>query len=67
RESKVVSGAEAMVGGTGVVLEDFEGETGHVRAFSELWTARSSTPLKQGDKVRVVAVDGLVLTVEPED
>lgn len=29
--------------------------------------ASSTQSLKQGDKVRVVAIDGLVLTVEPED
>ncbi|MEE8041224.1 MAG: nodulation protein NfeD [Pseudomonadales bacterium] len=65
--SKVVSGAEAIVGAHGVVLEDFEGENGHVRAFSENWSASSAQQLKQGDNVRVVAIDGLILTVEPED
>ncbi|MEE9253758.1 MAG: nodulation protein NfeD, partial [Pseudomonadales bacterium] len=65
--SRVVSGAEAILGGHGMVLEDFEGEDGHVRAFSENWSASSTQSLKQGDKVRVVAIDGLVLTVEPED
>lgn len=65
--SRVVSGAEAMVGAHGVVLEDFEGENGQVRAFSENWIASCTQQLKQGDNVRVVSVEGLILTVEPED
>jgi membrane-bound serine protease (ClpP class) len=61
----VVSGREAMVGSTGKVLDDFMGE-GNIRARGEIWQARSSIPLKKGQKVRIVAVDGLVLVVEPE-
>jgi membrane-bound ClpP family serine protease len=36
-----------------------------VRAFSENWQARSPRPVQKGAKLRVTAIDGLVLTVEP--
>jgi membrane-bound serine protease (ClpP class) len=61
----VVSGAEAMVGGTAVALEDFESE-GWVLASGERWQARSAAPMKRGMKARIEAVDGLVLVVQPE-
>ena len=63
RQREVVSGAEELVGSLGEALEDFTG-TGRVRVHSEEWQARSASPLKQGQKVRVVGRDGLVLTVE---
>lgn len=61
----VVSGIEAMIGATAVALESFEQE-GWVRASGERWRARSAAPLACGDKVRIVAVEGLLLVVEPE-
>jgi membrane-bound ClpP family serine protease len=41
---------------------------GSVAAGGEEWTARSADgrPLGRGTPVRVVAVDGLTLTVEPD-
>lgn len=62
----VVSGVEAMIGAPAVALEGFERE-GWVRAFGERWRARSSAPLACGDQARVVAVEGLLLVVEPVD
>ena len=49
---------------TGEVLEDFEGR-GRVHIHGENWSAESTLPLKRGDRVQVVAVDGLVLHVQP--
>lgn len=66
RRARAVSGTEGMVGGSGLALEGFQRQ-GQVRAFGELWQARSETPLKKNTKVRVTRVDGLILTVEPED
>lgn len=60
-----VSGVEAMIGATAVALEDFESE-GWVRASGERWRARSTAPLAVGERARIVAVDGLILAVEPE-
>ncbi len=65
RGRPVVSGHEELIGATGEVLDDFARE-GWVRAHSENWWARSATPLERGQKVRVVARDGLTLSVEPE-
>lgn len=64
RRRKVVSGAEAMVGAEGEVVE-FAGERGRVRVMGEVWEARSRRPLAPGTPVRVVARRGLVLNVEP--
>jgi membrane-bound serine protease (ClpP class) len=43
---------------------DWDGERGHVRVFGEIWTARAKQALRPKDKVRIVARQGLTLTVE---
>ncbi|MBA2778373.1 NfeD family protein [Billgrantia kenyensis] len=58
------TGQEQLIGCHGVALEDFQHE-GHVRMRGERWNSRSSVALRRGDEVRVVAVDGLTLEVEP--
>jgi len=71
RRQKVVSGEEAMIGASGVVLVPFiaEGEHYHgdVRAFGEIWQARSEHPLLEGTAVTVNALDGLILEVSEEE
>jgi len=64
RERPVVSGQEEMLHSTGEVLDDFVGK-GRIRIHSEIWQAESATALRRGDKVQVVAIDGLVLKVQP--
>ncbi|SEN25158.1 NfeD family protein [Nitrosomonas marina] len=64
RQRPVVSGAEHIMHCTGEVLNDFSAQ-GWVRVQGERWEAQTSTPLKRGERVRVVAIDGLVLKVEP--
>ncbi len=64
RQRPVVTGREEMRNAVGVVLEDFQGE-GRIRVHGEVWTARSAQRLKQGQRVQVTAVDGLVLNIEP--
>ena len=66
RRCPVVSGPEAMIGSAGEVLQDFEGE-GWARVQSENWQVRSATPMKAGQRVRVAALDGLVLQVRPDE
>jgi len=66
RERPVVSGQEEMLQASGEVLGDFEGQ-GHIRIHGEVWRAESATPLRRGDKVDVVAIDGLVLKVRPHN
>ncbi|MFG6157417.1 nodulation protein NfeD [Halomonas sp. 1390] len=58
------TGQEELVGSEALVLEDFSGQ-GHVRLMGERWRARSPAPLARGQSVRVTAVDGLTLEVEP--
>ncbi len=57
-------GAEALVGAEGTALGALEPE-GQVRVGGEIWSARSSVGIAAGGCVRVAAVDGLTLVVEP--
>jgi membrane-bound serine protease (ClpP class) len=61
RRYRVQTGAEGMVGERGEVIGP-----GRVRVRGEIWTASADGPLQPGDRVRVAAVDGLTLRVEPE-
>jgi membrane-bound serine protease (ClpP class) len=65
RQRPVVSGREEIIGARGEVLENFA-EEGWVRVHSENWRARSATPLRSGQRVRVTRIDALTLSVEPE-
>jgi membrane-bound serine protease (ClpP class) len=65
RSRPVVSGREAILGAVGEVLEDCPGE-GWARVQGETWRVRSEVPLKRGQRVRVTAMDGLVLSVSVE-
>ena len=56
-------GADAIRRREGVV-DDWDGNEGWVIVEGERWRARSDKPLKPGDKVKVVSVDGLVLVVK---
>jgi membrane-bound serine protease (ClpP class) len=64
RRRPVVSGREQMIGATGVALDDFQG-AGRVRVHSEDWNARSESAVRRGGRVRVLAMEGLLLVVEP--
>ena len=66
RRRPVVSGAEELVGTTGVVLEDFA-DLGRVWVHGESWRAHSTAPLTKNERVRVVGRQGLVLEVESVD
>jgi membrane-bound serine protease (ClpP class) len=59
-----VTGASGMVGVAGVALTAIPaGGTGRVSARGEIWTARSSDAVSEGESVVVSGLDGLVLTV----
>ena len=60
----VVSGLEQLLGGEGIVTDDFD-ERGRVSIHSEQWNALSNTPLHKGERVKITAIDGLTLKVEP--
>jgi membrane-bound serine protease (ClpP class) len=64
RRNKVVTGNEGMIGETGVVLTPLAPE-GKILVHGEYWGAVSPVPLEVGVRVRVTAVNGLSLTVEP--
>jgi len=66
RRRPVVSGAEEMVGAIGEALEDFDSR-GRIRVHSESWVAQTVRPIRRGERVRVVAMDGLTLKVEEAD
>jgi membrane-bound serine protease (ClpP class) len=59
---KVATGAESMVGEIGVAKTDIHGE-GRVFVHGEWWNAQSEQPISSGAKVRVIGVDGLLLSV----
>jgi membrane-bound serine protease (ClpP class) len=65
RRNPIVSGQEEMIGSACVVLDAFV-QQGRVRVHSEVWNARCQTPMKKGDKARVVAINGLILEITAE-
>jgi membrane-bound serine protease (ClpP class) len=54
-----------MLGATGVVLDTGTAQT-FARVQGEMWQVQSSTPLAAGERVRVTGIDGLTLTVVPD-
>ena len=64
RRKPVITGKEQILDATGVAIADFTVD-GRVRILGESWQASSTTPVKKGEKVRVLALDGLQLSVEP--
>ncbi|SHH83111.1 NfeD family protein [Pollutimonas bauzanensis] len=61
-KSKVVSGREEMPGMEGVVTSAVDGMV-YAELHGESWRVRCNEPLSPGDRVRVVAMDGLTLQV----
>jgi membrane-bound serine protease (ClpP class) len=60
----VVTGVQGMQGALAEALGDFS-DAGTVRYGGELWNARTQAPVRAGQSVRIVKVDGLTLWVEP--
>ncbi len=58
------TGHESLIGQTALVDGDID-PRGRVLVHGELWAAESNTPLRRGEKVRIVAVQDLSLRVEP--
>ncbi|MCB2148502.1 MAG: nodulation protein NfeD [Deltaproteobacteria bacterium] len=65
RTRQPMTGESGLIGETGVVKTPLT-PTGRIQVHGELWFARCRTPLATGQRVRVTAVDGLTLEVEPE-
>jgi membrane-bound serine protease (ClpP class) len=66
RRSKVLTGPQAMIGGTAIVRIPLN-PTGQVEIRGELWQAATKEHLSLaiGSSVSVLSVEGLVLIVEP--
>jgi len=63
--SAVKTGREGMVGETGVARTDIDG-MGKVFVHGELWDARCETAVAAGERVVVVAVEGMSVKVKKE-
>ena len=66
RRVKVATGVDNLIGATGEVATPLA-PVGQIRILGELWEARSSSELPAGTIVRVLALNGLTLDVEPVD
>ncbi len=66
RRVPIQLGAPALLGAPAEALSDIGPEGGEVFLHGEYWSARSRAPIPRGSRVRVVAVDGLVVTVEAD-
>ena len=64
RRRPVVSGVEGLAHEVAEATEDFE-HGGLVRVHGELWQAVSNTPVRAGQRLKVLGIDGLVIRVEP--
>jgi membrane protein implicated in regulation of membrane protease activity len=64
RRRKATVGAAALVGTTGVAVDDLWPE-GQVKVNGELWRARCVGGCDSGTSVVVRGIDGLTLEVEP--
>ena len=66
RRARSATGKESMIGGRADVVDDFDANVrqGRVRAFGEVWQARSQEALAKGDRVRIADVDGVWVLVE---
>jgi membrane-bound serine protease (ClpP class) len=67
RKRPVVSGREELVGASGEIVDHLDGQW-WARVHSENWKVAVKGPahLHRGQRVKVTAVDGLTLVVEPE-
>jgi membrane-bound serine protease (ClpP class) len=64
RTRPVVTGVEELIGHQAVAAEDFDG-CGLVLIRGETWQAECARPVRRGQPLRVLAIDGLTLRVEP--
>jgi membrane-bound serine protease (ClpP class) len=64
RSRPIVSGREEMIDAVAEALEPFS-ESGQVRAHGEIWFAHTTQPVVQGQKLRIMNIEGLTLEVEP--
>jgi membrane-bound serine protease (ClpP class) len=63
RSRPVVTGVDQLLRETAVAIEDFE-HTGTVRVRGELWQAVTPEPVKSGETLRIVRIEGLTLMID---
>lgn len=66
RKKQVTTGVEQMLHETAIALDDFE-TSGLVDIHGETWRAVTRDPVKKGQRLRVLRVDGLTLEVAAEE
>ncbi len=65
RNKQGVCGDEELIGSTGEAISDFDSYgNGRVRIRGESWRAVCSSPIHEGQKIRVQSRDGLELEIE---
>lgn len=65
RRRSVQTGREGMLREHAVAMDDFD-KTGFVRVNGELWRANSAAPVKAGQRLRILRIEGLTLEVAPD-
>jgi membrane-bound serine protease (ClpP class) len=66
RKKQVMTGVEQLLHETAVALEDFD-TSGLVDIHGETWRAVTRAPIKKGQRLRVLRVDGLTLEVAAQE
>ncbi|MBH98158.1 MAG: serine protease [Rhodospirillaceae bacterium] len=66
RNQPVVAGIEDIKRTKAIAKESFVTE-GQVWVHGELWKARTNTPIEKGQKLSIVSINGLTLTIEPDN
>jgi membrane-bound serine protease (ClpP class) len=61
---KIITGKEAMIGSQAVVIR-YSHKLCLIKFHGETWRAISTTPLQPGESVRIIALSGLTVIVEP--
>jgi membrane-bound serine protease (ClpP class) len=61
-QTRSVNGTEGMVGDIGIALSDLEPD-GTVQVHGEIWQAVSQQPIRSGERVKVLGIEGLKITV----
>jgi len=64
QKRKVETGLEGLIGLSATVFRDFKDGRGQIMLHGEIWRAQCDAPLKKGDKVKVVTMNGLTAKVE---
>lgn len=68
KKGKTSTNADRLIGKIGIVISDVEDvqKVGQVKVEGEIWTAKSqSAPIVKDSKVKVLAIEGVKLIVEP--